>query len=169
MSKRIFFFLALALGMASAQVDTGVITGIVHDQGGAVLPGAKVLFTDEATGVSVNATTGAQGGFASPPLKPDSYSVTVQANGFKSQTLMGIRLQVQDRLNFDFKMSVGEVAQNVVVTDEAPAVQTESSSLGQVISSETMTDLPLNGRDYLQLATLSTGVVGTSAGTNGNS
>src|SRR5690348_15745423 len=90
MSKRIFLFLALALGMASAQVDTGVITGTVHDQAGAVLPGAEVVFTDEATGVSVKATTGAHGDFSSPPLKPDSYSVAVQANGFKSETRTGI-------------------------------------------------------------------------------
>lgn len=169
MMKRIFLFLAIAAGTASAQVDTGVITGTVHDQAGAVLPEAKVVFTDEAAGVSLNATTGPQGNFASPPLKPGSYSVTVQANGFKSQTLNGIRLQVQDRLSFDFKMSIGAVDQNVVVTDESPTLQTETSSLGQVISSETMTELPLNGRDYLQLATLSTGVVGTSSGTNGNS
>jgi hypothetical protein len=168
MLKRIFLFLALAVNIAYAQVDTGVIAGTVQDQAGAVLTGAKVTFTDEATGVSVDAITGPQGDFSSPPLKPDAYSVTVVAAGFKSQMRTGIRVQVQDRLNFDFKMTVGDVAQRVVVTDESPAIDTQTSSLGQVISSKTMTDLPLNGRDYLQLATLSTGVVGTSVGTNGN-
>jgi hypothetical protein len=75
---------------------------------------------------------------------------------------------VQDRFNVDIKMAVGQVSQSVIVNDETPALQTETSGLGQVISSKVMTDLPLNGRDPMQLAALSTGVVMTSTGTNGN-
>jgi hypothetical protein len=103
MLKRIFLFLALAVNIAYAQVDTGVIAGTVQDQAGAVLTGAKVTFKDEATGVSVDEIAGPQGDFSSPPLKPDTYVV---AAGFKSQMRTGIRVQVQDRLNFDFKMTV---------------------------------------------------------------
>jgi hypothetical protein len=75
---------------------------------------------------------------------------------------------VQDRLRLDFAMAVGSVSENVEVTAETPTIQTDTSSLGEVVSTKEMTQLPLNGRDYIQLATLTTGTVSTSVGTNGN-
>ena len=92
-----------------------------------------------------------------------------EAQGFKTQTRSTITLKVQDRLRVEFQMAVGSVSENIDVTEETPIVQTETSSLGQVITTTQITELPLNGRDYIQLATLSTGVVRTSSGTNGNS
>jgi Carboxypeptidase regulatory-like domain len=154
------------------QADTGVITGTVTDQAGAAIPSAKVTITSQFTGVSSDITADSRGSFTSAPMKADTYSVAVTAPGFKSETRVGVRLQVQDRLNLDFKMVVGAVTQSVMVTDESPAIQTQTSSLGEVISSATITQMPLNGRSYLQLAGLSTGVVETGLGrntqTNGN-
>jgi Carboxypeptidase regulatory-like domain len=162
----ILFFLVSA--PIWAQVDTGVITGTVNDQAGAVIPSAKVTITSQATGVATTINADSRGAFSSAPIKADVYSVTVTAPGFESETRTGVQLQVQDRLNLEFKMVVGQVSQSVVVSDQTPALQTQTSSLGQVITSETMSNIPLNGRSYLQLATLSTGVVGTTVGTNGN-
>jgi hypothetical protein len=160
--------LLLATVPVWGQVDTGVITGTVNDQAGAVILSAKVTITSQTTGVSTVMTADSRGSFTSAPIKADVYSVAVTAPGFESETQVGVRLQVQDRLNLEFKMVVGQVSQSVTVTDQSPALQTQTSSLGQVISSETMTDIPLNGRSYLQLASLSTGVIGTTTGTNGN-
>jgi len=140
----------------------------LHDQAGAVIPSGRVTITDQSTGVSTFVAADEEGDFSSPPLRPGTYAVAAEAPGFQSQTRTDIGLQVQDRLSIDFKMLPGQVSQTVIVKDETPALQTETSSLGQVVSSETMTALPLNGRDYLQLATLSTGVIGTAVGTNGN-
>jgi hypothetical protein len=102
-------------------------------------------------------------------LRPGDYKVIVEAQGYKTESRTGLSLRFQDRLRIDFTMSLGAVSENVEVTSEAPVIQSETSSLGQVIMSRQITELPLNGRDYTQLATLSTGVVRTSSGTNGNS
>lgn len=154
------------------QTDTAVITGIVTDPAGAVLSGATVTITSQSTNVSVTSTTDSAGYFTSVPINPDTYSVTVVANGFSSQTQAGIVLRVQNRLNLTFKMTVGQVSQSVTVTTQAPVIDTQTSSLGQVVAAKTIEAMPLNGRSYLQLAGLSTGVVETGMGqnsqTNGN-
>jgi hypothetical protein len=152
-----------------AQVDTGLIGGTLHDQAGAVISFGKVTITNQSTRISTAATVDPQGNFISAPLQPGTYSVGVVVPGFESQTRTDVTLQVQDRLSLDFRLAVGQVNQNIVVKDETPAIQTETSSLGEVISAETMTDLPLNGRNYVQLASLTVGVVNTSVGQNGNS
>ncbi|MGO8719805.1 MAG: carboxypeptidase regulatory-like domain-containing protein [Acidobacteriaceae bacterium] len=150
------------------QVDTGAIVGTIADQSGAVIPSAKVTITQESTNISTVARSDERGNYTSPPLRSGIYSVMVEAPGFESQTRTGITLQVQDRPKIDFKMAVGQVSDNVLVTGAGPAINTQSSALGQVVSSKMMTDLPLDGRDPMQLAALSTGVVMTSVGTNGN-
>ena len=164
--------LLLATSLLWSQTNTAVITGKVTDAAGAVISGAKVKITSQDTNVSQSFTTDQQGYFTSAPLKPDAYSVSVTAPGFKSQTQAGIVLRVQDRLNLNFKMAVGEVTQTVQVTNAAPTIDTQTSSLGQVIESRTIAAMPLNGRSYLQLASLSAGVVQTGMGrnsqTNGN-
>ena len=171
MNQRILVCL-LALWMtlpaAFAQVDTGAIAGSVRDSQGAGLPAASVTFVETGTNSTTKTQTDGSGDFASPPLRPGNYKITVTAQGFKTETRGTIVLQVQDRLRLDFSMAVGSVSENVEVTAETPAIQTDTSSLGEVVSTKEMTQLPLNGRDYIQLATLTTGVVRTSSGTNGN-
>jgi hypothetical protein len=151
-----------------AQLDSGSIVGYVHDQSGAAVQSATVLITSQATNANWTVKSDDHGDYVSPPLRAGLYSVRVEAPGFKAETKENITIQVQDRLRVDFDMSIGAVTENVVVSADSQVIQTETSSLGQVISSKQITDLPLNGRDYVQLATLTTGVVRTSSGTNGN-
>jgi carboxypeptidase family protein/TonB-dependent receptor-like protein len=162
-------FAVLAVQMLFAQVDTGTITGTVLDTQGAGVPSASLTFVETSTSATSKTQTDASGNYASPPLKPGTYKVTAQASGFKVQTHEAVSVRVQDRLRLDFNMAVGSVTENVLVTAETPSIQTDTSSLGEVITTTQITQLPLNGRDYIQLATLTTGVVRTSSGTNGNS
>lgn len=158
----------LLAASAFAQVDTASIVGAVRDPSGAALPSATITFLETSTGTRASVHSDAGGNYASPPLRVGTYNIIAEATGFKTETRENILLRVQDRINLDFEMAVGAVSENVVVTGEVPVIQAETSSLGQVISSNQITELPLNGRDYIQLATLTTGVVRTSSGTNGN-
>ncbi len=158
----------VVLSAAFAQVDTGTIAGSVRDSQGAGVASASVTFVETSTNATMKTRTDGSGDFASPPLRPGSYKVTAEAPGFKTQTRGTLVVRVQDRLRLDFEMAVGSVSENVVVTADTPTIQTDTSSLGEVVSTKEMTQLPLNGRDYIQLATLTTGVVRTSSGTNGN-
>jgi hypothetical protein len=157
-------FPALTLG----QVDTGTIVGTVKDATGAVLPGATVVVSSVSTGINTTVKSGADGTYVATPLKIGEYTVSVEAVGFKSQTQKNIVLQVQDRLRVDFTLQVGDISEKVIVEDAPPMLQTETSSLGDVINSNQVTSLPLNGRDYTQLAVLTAGVSRTDLGDNGN-
>lgn len=152
-----------------AQVDTGVIAGSVRDGQGAGVASATITFVEIDTNVTTKTQSDGSGDYVSPPLRPGNYRVVAGASGFKTQTRSTVTLKVQDRLRIDFDMTVGAVSETVDVSAETPTIQTDTSSLGQVVMGTQITELPLNGRDYIQLATLSTGVVRTSSGTNGNS
>ena len=161
-------FLFLTASALFAQVDTGTIAGTVRDRQGASVAAAKITFLDLATSETASTQSDPSGNYASPPLRPGDYKLSVEAQGFKTETRPSITIRVQDRLRVDFALNVGAVTESVEVNAEVPVIQSETSSLGQVITSTQITELPLNGRDYTQLATLSTGVVRTSSGTNGN-
>jgi len=161
--------LFLTVVAALGQVDTGTITGTISDSQGARIGSATITFLDVASGITIRTQAESSGEYASPPLRPGDYRVTAEAQGFKTESRAGLTLRVQDRLRVDFTMSPGAVSENIEVNSELPQIQSETSSLGQVIMSRQITELPLNGRDYTQLATLSTGVVRTSSGTKGNS
>ena len=167
---RIQFILlaALAPATAHAQVDTGSIVGNVHDKSGAVVPGANVSVRESATNTLTQLVTDPGGHYVATPLRIGVYAVSVELAGFKKQTREGIVLRVQDRLRIDFELEPGAVAESVVVTGEAPLVQSETSSLGQVVDARQIVGLPLNGRNYIDLATLTTGVIRTVEGSNGN-
>jgi hypothetical protein len=160
-----FFLLGTS---AFAQLDTGTIVGTLRDPSGAALPSATVTFVSQGTNAEWKIQSDDNGEYVSPPLRVGLYAVRAEAQGFKSQTRENVILQVQDRLRVDFKMVIGSMTERVLVSGLAAPIQTEISSLGQVVSSQQITDLPLNGRDYIQLATLTTGVVSTRSGTNGN-
>jgi outer membrane receptor protein involved in Fe transport len=171
MARQIWLFcllLSVLCIAVFAQVDTGTIAGGVRDSQGAGIASATITFTEVNTNVTLKTQTGATGDYVSPPLRPGTYKVVAEAQGFKTQTRNAVTVKVQDRLRIEFDMAVGSTSENIVVTADTPIVQTETSSLGQVITAAQVTELPLNGRDYIQLATLSTGVVRTSSGTNGN-
>lgn len=146
---------------ALAQLDTGIIAGTVTDASGAAIPKAPVTITETQTNINYNVVTDAQGDYVSPPLKVGTYSVSVAAQGFKTFTRSGIALNVQDRLRIDAPMEVGGRTEQVVVTGEVPPVQTDTSSLGQVITTQQTQDMPLNGRNYLGMLSLTPGLVGS--------
>src|SRR5205823_4319806 len=99
----------------------------------------------------------ADGIFVATPLRIGTYSVAVEAKGFKKAVRDGIRLNVQDRLRVDFRLELGDITQTVEITAEAPLLQSESTSLGQVIETKRVLELPLNGRNFIQLIALATG------------
>lgn len=151
--------LALLPFLAYAQVDTGAISGSVTDASGAVIPSAKVVITNVETNIAVNLITNATGFYAAPALKPGSYKIAVTMDGFRGAVRTGIQLRVQERLELDFNLEVGTAASEVTVTASAPLLESETSSLGQVVERRTITDLPLNGRNFIQLATLTAGTL----------
>jgi len=143
---------------AYGQTDTAAIVGTVVDHSGAVLPNGVVTIINLGTNAKTVVKTGADGSYIATPLKIGNYTVGVEAQGFKAVTRTGIVLNVQDRVRVDFTLQVGSVNEQMTVDDAAPLLQSESSALGTVIQSQQITDLPLNGRDYAQLAVLTTGV-----------
>ncbi len=168
-----YLFASMLAGLlvlpAVAQLDTGIIEGTVRDASGAAVPNASVTITETQTNINYNVASSSVGNYVSPPLKVGIYSVTATAPGFKTYTRSGITLQVQDRLTIDAKLEVGASNQQVVITGEAPLIQADTSSLGEVITAQQVVDMPLNGRNYEQLATLTAGVIDTSKNnTNGN-
>jgi len=164
--KKLVFVLC-CWSAAFAQVDMGTLVGTVRDASGAVVPKAAVTITETETNTTAHVDTDAAGNYASPPLKVGIYTVTADAAGFKSESRAGIKLNVQDRTRVDFDLQVGATSENVTVQSRAPVLETETSSLGEVVSARQMVDLPLNGRNYLDLALLTSGVVSLTA-TNGN-
>jgi hypothetical protein len=158
----------LAAIPASAQ-EAGTILGVVKDPSGAVIPNATVTITNVDTTVSRTATTGADGAFRVPALQPGHYSVKVEAAGFQTQTQTGLTLNVAQELVVNAALQVGAASQEVTVTGEAPIVNTTTSSLGTLVNDQRVADLPLNGRNYLDLTLLTPGVQQNSHPTSGGS
>lgn len=142
---------------AVAQTDTGTIVGSVQDQNNDRLPGATVEVTDTATNVMHAYQTNSDGAYQALQLIPGVYSVTVKHEGFSTQVRTAITVNVQSRIQVDFSMKVSSVQQQVVVNEVAAQLQTQSAQVSDVLSSKTVNDLPLNGRDYDQLALLQPG------------
>jgi hypothetical protein len=138
----------------------------VTDVSGSAVPGAKVTVTAPATGVSRSATSDEKGSFVVPLLGVANYNIKVELQGFQTASAQDIRLQTDEHRELDFKLSPAAVQTSVEVSATAVAIQTSDATLGQVITSQQVTDLPLNGRDFVQLATLTPGV---STETNPNS
>ncbi len=158
------------LTFAGAQVvfgqATGSISGTVTDPTGSVVPGATVTVTAPATGLTRSSTTNDAGAYIVPLLGVANYSIKVEHQGFQTATAQDIQLQVDQHRELDFKLSPATVQTSVEVTATSVAVQTSDATLGQVITTQQVSDLPLNGRDFVQLATLTPG---TSQETNPNS
>ncbi len=151
--------LGLAAGLLWGQVETARITGTVTDPTGASVPGARVAVTHLDTGVRQTATTGQDGRYLTLPLRIGAYQVEVESDGFRRAVRKGVVLQIQDTAVLDFRMELGATSESVSVTGEAPLLTTTEGSQGQVINNRRIVDMPLNGRDYIQLALLSAGTI----------
>src|SRR6202041_609875 len=152
--------------MARADV-TGSITGVVRDRAQAVVAGAKIQITNVQTNFTEVTTSAADGSYHFLALTAGTYQITANSAGFRSYTATDITLQVNDQLRIDITLQVGTVKEEVSVSASAVHVESESTQLGDVIDSQKMLALPLNGRSYLDLLGLQAGVAPTTAGTIG--
>src|SRR5262249_36848491 len=153
------FLGVLGAGFLSAQQETGGITGQIFDSGGTSIPTAQVTVRNTSTNATFVATTGQDGFFSGPPLAPGDYPISVTAPGFSTLVRPSITVRVNDRLRIDMTLQIGAVTETVEVHDSTPLLQTEDAIAGQVIDNRGITELPLNGRNWLQLATLAPATV----------
>jgi len=158
--------LALIITPAMHGQATGNFSGNVLDKSGSAIPGADVLATSKGTGLVRSGKTDSVGHYLIPLLPVGTYTVHVDMAGFRSAESKELRLQVDEAREVDFALVPATVVTTVAVSGEAVAVETSNPSLGQVITSQQVSQLPLNGRDFVQLATLT---AGATAETNPNS
>jgi hypothetical protein len=142
----------------SAQVSTATISGTTKDSSGAMLPGTEVVVRNVDTGISRSVVTDASGRFRIPQLGLGSYEIRASLTGFKTEVRSGIVLTVGREAVLDLTLQVGDVAETVEVTGEAPLVETTSAAVAGLVSDQQIRELPLNGRSIEQLAVLQLGV-----------
>jgi hypothetical protein len=165
MLLRIFAFGALLALSLHAQQTAGTLTGSVTDATGAVIPGANIKAVNLATNAARETVSDASGNYTIPFLPAGEYTVTLTAKGFQSQKIASLTLQVQQSLRQDFSLKVGEVSESISVDASAAALQTDNAVVGTVIDATKVVQLPLNGRNFVQLAQL---IPGVQAGTPGS-
>ena len=151
-----------------AQVDTGTILGTVTDASGAAISGAKVTLTNEGTSAALSTTTAPDGSYKFTPVKIGSYKLTTSFQGFQTITQTNVVVNVGTDVVINFNLKPGAVTQTVEVVAAVPVLQTQNASVGQVVDSRSVNDLPLNGRNFTFLAQLSAGVNTPQADTRGN-
>lgn len=162
-----FSVVALFLAMATvgfAQTYTATVTGVVTDQQGAAVANAKVTAANQGTRLNYTATTSETGVYTIPFLPVGVYVITIEANGFKKLVSNEVKLEVNQIARINLTLQVGGVTDTVNVTDVAPVLQTENVTVGGVITGNTVTSLPLNGRNFQQLTLLVPGAVTTNPG-----
>ncbi len=152
---------------ARAQTNTGELTGVVRDSQGGVLPGVLVQAEHLDTGSRVERATDHQGRFFFPALRVGVYAISAELAGFKRLVRSGVALQLGQTLTLDLTLEVGGLTEAVTVTLEAPLLQTTNAEISDVIENREVVQLPLNGRNFLALASLSDAVVIPPGGTRG--
>src|SRR5215467_12808425 len=154
--------LSFVLAPPARSQAVSALVGLITDPSGGSVSYARIHLTEENTGLTQDTVSGSDGGFLFPRLPIGGYSITVEAPGFRRYEQSGILLQVGERKTLRVELQVGQVSESVTVQGEAPAVNTANAALGAVVDARRMVDLPLNGRDPLQLMTLVAGVTPTS-------
>lgn len=144
-----------------AQNTTGSIVGVVKDASGAVVPNAKVQVKDVNRGQVRVTMTNSTGEYAFSLLQPGTYSISVTSSGFKTVERPNVVLQVQQTVRSDFALAVGNVSQTIQVSGHPVALNTDDSTVGQVVANRQIEDLPLNGRRWIDLMFISSGAVET--------
>src|SRR6266852_3925089 len=155
---RFAFLLAAVAQLVHPQTTSTEILGLVTDTSGAVAPGARVIITRLATGETRAALTDPSGEFSFPLIEIGEYTVRCEMRGFKTRTITGLRLEIQQKARVNFTMAVGELAEAVEVKASAVILKTEDATVGQVIENKRIIELPLNGRNISNLAVLVSGV-----------
>ncbi|HUL76282.1 MAG TPA: carboxypeptidase regulatory-like domain-containing protein [Vicinamibacteria bacterium] len=143
---------------SAAQAGRADLTGEIRDEAGALVPECRVTVTELTTRQAVTVTTGPAGVFNVPYLRPGSYRIAAEAAGFRPSVRDGVQLATGERVRVDFRLAIGPFTEATTVTADAAVLQTESSSLGEVVANRSVVQLPLNGRSYLPLVALVPGV-----------
>jgi outer membrane receptor protein involved in Fe transport len=157
------FFVAIACVLcllsipAGAQVIGATVSGTLTDPGGRVVPDAKVMITNTAQGIVRTVTSNHEGAYVAPNLVPGPYEMQVTATGFRTELKKGIVLTVGEESTINIALKVGSLDQTVVVEDTGTLLDLGNSALSAVVTGETIRELPLNGRDWTQVATLEPG------------
>ncbi|MGH9784139.1 MAG: carboxypeptidase-like regulatory domain-containing protein, partial [Terriglobia bacterium] len=145
--------------VAIAQLPTATILGTVRDSTGAVIPAATVTVRNTETGLTRTGQSGADGSYRLAALPVGPYEVRAEQAGFRAEVRSGVTLTVGQEAVLNFALQVGAIEQTVEVTGEAPLVNTTSGMLGSLVNEQQVADLPLNGRNYLELSLLQPGVI----------
>src|SRR5882672_6256213 len=159
---RTVFLGAVIAGFAAsgvAQTIRGTLTGTVSDSSGGVVPGATVTATNAATGIAASVVTNQQGGYTMPLLPPGNYSVMVELPGFKRYVHSGVVVEIAQTTRLDAQLQIGAVSEDVHVAGESPLVRSTTAELGQVIEMKQIQALPLNGRFFQHLITMTPGAM----------
>lgn len=160
--------LTLMLAAAPALASpTGVIVGAIKDQSGAAISGAQITLVRTDTNTRLTAKTDANGAYQFPQLPPANYALTVEAIGFKKVTVGTVVVQVDQITRVDLALEVGAVTELVEVQGATPILETDKNTLSSVVDSRTISNMPLNARQFLDLALLTPGVLPASTGTQG--
>lgn len=153
----------LMVSRGYGQIDQGAINGTVKDSTGAVIPGATVTLVNKDTNLTLVRQTGASGDYTFSPVKIGTYSVTATASGFVTVNRQNVRVDVSQTVGVNFSLQPGAASQTVTVTAE-PSLQTEQATTGQIFSAKIINDMPLDGRNYVFAAQLTTGVAAPNQG-----
>lgn len=172
----LFLLIAVVVPISlEAQIDAGGITGTVTDSSGAVVAGAKVTLVNEGTKMSQSTESTSTGTYNLGALKPGLYTLRATSTGYSTFVAEQLSVHIQQTLTVDVILTAGTVSQQIVVTTATPLLQAENAAVGQTIGTESVNNLPLNGRNWVSLAQLSAGVatapIGqptSNAGTNGS-
>jgi hypothetical protein len=149
----------LAVWVATVQAQTqGGISGLVTDSSGAAVPGATVTVTNTATRGTRNTTTNVEGLYTFPAVPPGTYALKVELQGFKTAEIRSFKVDVQQTVRVDVPLQLGALDETVTVIGESTLLNTQSTTIGTVIENKVVTELPLNGRQYLNLVALSPNV-----------
>ena len=157
-SSIVFIALAMTPGIVLAQLPTATILGVVKDASGAVVPGVDLTARNVETGQTRMTVSAGNGSYRFPALPVGSYEVQAQHTGFQSEVRTGMTLTVGQEAVVNFTLNIGAVEQTVAVTAEAPLVDTTRGSLGGLVNEDRVMDLPLNGRNFVTLTLLQTGI-----------
>ncbi|MBC7925780.1 MAG: carboxypeptidase regulatory-like domain-containing protein, partial [Bryobacteraceae bacterium] len=147
--------LLVTAGLIYGQAVSGTLLGTILDATGATVPGAKVLITEQNTGISRNSVTTSAGYFAFPDLQPGVYTVTVEQVGFKKTVRQNVEVLVNSTMRVDVQLQTGDVTETISVTAEAPLLQTDRSDTGRKIETQQLADLPVGtNRNFQNLLNL---------------
>jgi len=169
----VLVLLATITSLAVAQITTATISGTIKDETGGVLPGVDVVVANLETGLTRSAVSDAQGYFAVPGLTPGRYEARASLQGFATGVQSGIVLAVAQQAALTLVLKVGTASETITVSGESPLVEVRTSALSAVVTEKTIEELPLNGRNYITLATLQPGIIqfteksGTASATRG--